>query len=1184
MLQPAINVNAAMPVTPSWSYGEVVDMRQSDLGFGATYTWMDMDVEDSVQKVHTVEFDPTNSNLKLVSATKNGHVSGMKRLSEMANYVDAEGSRVIAGINGDFYEISGKATGVPSGIFMADGEILISPQSSYAFGMTAAGESVYGTVSLNRSITINGTDTELTSLNRYRDTNQLVMFTNRYGASTGASTQGVEVVLDIVSGEVASGSDLVMTVSEVKIGQGNTKLSDDQVVLSASGDKTSIIEALQVGQEVTATFELSSNFADVTTAIGGNGPLVDNGIAQNVGPEGVHPRTAIGTKEDGTIVFFEVDGRQPGLSEGLEMMQVANLMIEMGVVQAMNLDGGGSSTIIAKLPGQQQATMINSGSDGYERSIGNGLLLVNTAPELETASSIAVTPSVERVLVGSTITFAGAGLDANYHSASLTTGLEWSVDEAFGTINNAGQFTASQQAGEATIHVAAADISGEATVEVIDTLTALHFPDDEKTYSSGEMVQLNVKATRDGQVVATSNDDLIWSVTGNIGTVDDNGIFTATSETGQAGSIQVSFGDVTDSFVVNVGIPPVILEGFENGIGNYVAAADRANSYAIDLITDQDFVRNGDAAVKLSYDFTGRESTSGAYLQSKDVDTRIAIPGYPEKIGMWVYGDGKGHWLRAQLRDGSNAAFQIDFTDGTKGVDWIGWKYVEAPVPAGRALPLSIEKPVRYMETSSAKKDAGAIYIDDITVTYGPVEGIDYDEPEIVSFSPAEAAMVNTATPAIKITAQDAGYDAATHPGTTLIDPEKTRLYVDGVLVTHGFYPPKGEISYVPTEPLSEGNHTVKVAVRDLTGNQTIKEWSFKVNLGSPYYEYTTEDAVYTGQTYSLDINAKEADELAAGQLEFSYKPNAMDNIKFLPNSKLASSMVDFTVDEINGLLTLTLSDLAAAKLSATDTIGSISYRINSDYLGPYTLAELRANPKKSIQLKVVNGIVETATKSDINYKGDTFNLDVQSKYELTWDHYATSKGEPAVFTIVDKVSQEPIEGVQMLFNGTLVAATSDVNGQLVSNEVTTASGTYNIQAMKDNNYSPMMSFVVAPSAGTAAPMHINVTFGNEATTDRNISWKTSADAKSTVVELVEQLEFTDFTADNVLKVEGTNYLYTTANDGTVRIHQAELTGLKPGTEYVYRVGDGADHASSSGQFKTTGVEQDSAKFLFFGD
>src|SRR5690606_36249821 len=114
------------------------------------------------------------------------------------------------------------------------------------------GESVYGTVSLNRSITINGTDTELTSLNRYRDTNQLVMFTNRYGASTGASTQGVEVVLDIVSGEVASGSDLVMTVSEVKIGQGNTKLSDDQVVLSASGYKTSIIEALQVGQEVTA--------------------------------------------------------------------------------------------------------------------------------------------------------------------------------------------------------------------------------------------------------------------------------------------------------------------------------------------------------------------------------------------------------------------------------------------------------------------------------------------------------------------------------------------------------------------------------------------------------------------------------------------------------------------------------------------------------------------------------------------------------------------------------------------------------------------------------------------------------------------------------------------------------------------------------------------------------------------
>ncbi|URN94667.1 MAG: S-layer homology domain-containing protein [Candidatus Pristimantibacillus lignocellulolyticus] len=1184
MLQPIIKVNAALPVTPSWSYGEVVDMRQSELGFGATYTWMDMNVEDRVQKVHTVEFDPTNSNLELVSATKNGYVSGMKPLSQMADYVDAEGSRVIAGINGDFYEISGHATGVPNGIFVADGEILISPGSSYAFGMTAAGESVYGNVSLTKTISIDGTTTELTSVNRYRDNNQLVMFTNKYGISTGSSTQGVEVVLDVVSGEVANGSNLVMTVSEVKVGQGNTTLTEGKVVLSASGNKTSIIEALQVGQTVTANFELSNNFANVTTAIGGNGPLVENGVPQNVGPEGTHPRTAIGTKADGTVVFFEVDGRQPGFSDGLEMMQVGKLLVEMGVVQAMNLDGGGSSTLIAKLPGQQEATMVNSGSDGYERSTGNGLLLVNTAPELNSASSIAVTPSVERVLIGSTISFEGAALDANYHPTNVATDLKWSVDEAFGTINDEGQFTASQQAGEATIHVNAGNVTGEATIEIIDTLTALDFPNEEKTYTSGEIVQLNVKATRNGQVVATSNNDLDWSVTGNIGTVDDNGIFTATSESGQSGTISVSFGEVTDSFTVNVGIPPVVLEDFENGIGNYVAAADRANLFEIDWITDQDFVRNGNAAVKLSYDFTGRESTSGAYLQSTGVDTRIAIPGYPEKIGMWVYGDGKGHWLRAQLRDGNNAAIAIDFTDQTKGVDWVGWKYVEAAVPAGRTLPLTIEKQVRYMETSSAKKDAGAIYIDDITVTYGPVEGIDYDEPEIVSFSPAEGAMVNTATPTIKITAQDAGYDATTHPGTTLIDPNKTRLYVDGVLVTHGFYPPKGEISYVPTEPLSEGNHTVKIAVRDLAGNQTIKAWNFKINLGSPYYEYKTEDIVYVGQTYSFDITAKGANELIAGQLEFSYMPSAMENIEFLPNSKLSNSIVDFTVDETNELMKLTLSDLAAAKLSATDSIGSIRYRMKSDYLGPYTLTELKANPKKSIGLKVLKGIVETASKSDINYKGDSFNMDVQSKYELTWDHHATSKGEPAVFTIVDKASQKPIEEAQMMFNGTIIASTSDVNGQLITDEVTTTSGTYNIQVVKEDNYSPIMSFVVAASAGTVAPMHINVTFGNEATTARNVSWKTSADVKSTVVELVEKSEFTTFAADNVLKVEGTNYLYTTANDGTVRIHQVELTDLKPGTEYIYRVGDGATNVSNSGQFKTTDINQDSAKFLFFGD
>ena len=81
----------------------------------------------------------------------------------------------------------------------------------------------------------------------------------------------------------------------------------------------------------------------------------------------------------------------------------------------------------------------------------------------------------------------------------------------------------------------------------------------------------------------------------------------------------------------------------------------------------------------------------------------IEIPGYPEKISMWVYGDGNTHWLRAQLRD-SKGTIGLDFTDQTTGVDFKGWKYLEASVPKGRTLPLVMDAPVRYMETNNAKR------------------------------------------------------------------------------------------------------------------------------------------------------------------------------------------------------------------------------------------------------------------------------------------------------------------------------------------------------------------------------------------------------------------------------------------------------------------------------------------------
>ncbi|MGV2787845.1 hypothetical protein GNF98_19600, partial [Clostridium perfringens] len=147
-------------------------------------------------------------------------------------------------------------------------------------------------------------------------------------------------------------------------------------------------------------------------------------VQQHTDPA-VHPRTVVGTKADGTVVLFEVDGRQPGFSEGLNYIELGEMLQELGVVNALNLDGGGSATFVARLPGEATRKVLNSPSDGGERKTANGILLVNKATE-GAANKLVVAPTLERVLTGSSATFKAAAVDQNLHPAKMTEAAVWS--------------------------------------------------------------------------------------------------------------------------------------------------------------------------------------------------------------------------------------------------------------------------------------------------------------------------------------------------------------------------------------------------------------------------------------------------------------------------------------------------------------------------------------------------------------------------------------------------------------------------------------------------------------------------------------------------------------------------------------------------------------------------------------
>lgn len=1161
----------------SLPFGHILDSRRLELAPGAYYHWYSIRLDRGLQKVHTVEFHPSNPILRLQAGTKAGKVYGMQGVTQMARYADREGNRVIAGVNGDFYDLSEYGTGFPGGLFISDGKILNSPAGDYdVFALNRDGTTKYGpSPRLIRTVTIRGVTRDLTHINRSRREGDLLLYTPDFADSTKTTDLGDEVLLDLLEGEVKSGRTLRMRVAEIRRNQGNTPLAEaGRFVLSAQGSARWMLEGLLPGEEVSAYFQLEDGWQQAWVALSGRLLMKDGNVLERVPPAGIHPRTAIGTKADGTVVLLEIDGRAPGFSEGVETEELGQIMRGLGVVDALNLDGGGSSTFIARLPGEPSFRMLNRGSDGRERPTGNSLLLVNRAPS-GPAARLVITPGFERVLAGSTLQLTVRAVDAAGHPAALAETPVWSVDPEFGTVEAGGLFTAGHREGIAAVAVSAGGLSGAAGIEIVGALSELTFPEAEKAVDSRSVQMLTVQAFRNGQEIRADNRLLEWSVEGGIGTISPDGVFTAADVNEKTGRIAVRFGKAEAFMAVTVGAPPVTLENFENGLERYLPSAGaNFNTASAGIAEEEEFVRFGTRALKLEYDFTGRPGTSGVYLQPRDEGDGLAVPGYPQKIGMWVYGDGSGNWLRARLRDknGTGGALQLDFTKEEEGINWKGWRHVEASVPSGLTPPLRLDVPVRLMATSRSPgpKGSGAIYVDEIRALYGPSRD-DLDPPVVTGIEPPEGAVIRSNMPAIRALARDAGHDPAVHPGTTRIDPEKIYLYLDDVLVPHTLYPPEGRIGHKPLLPLADGLHKVRLHVRDLSGNRTEKEWTFTVDTGAPRFEYETPREVYAGEEYSLEIRAVNGSGLRAGRIGLAFDPDRTERLRWEPAGRLTARQAEAEIDPEQGTVLLKFAGLDQASLSGGETLGRIRYRVRPDAEGT-CLVTLRS------------GLISAAGPAAANRP--FFKLPQESailhRLRLHWNESGTVEGGETRLTVEDE-SGAPVPGATVLADGAEIGVT-DERGRLTTRKLTQTVRTCRLQAFRGTAFSPVLSFAVSGRAGAVIPGNISVTMGENPAVSRGFAWHTHPDVTETVVEAAEKAGFAGFDGPGVLRFRGASSLFTARGSGTVRVHKAEAGGLKPDTEYVYRVGDGRGHCSGQGTFKTAPLGGDRVKFLFFGD
>jgi hypothetical protein len=405
---------------------------------------------------------------------------------------------------------------------------------------------------------------------------------------------------------------------------------------------------------------------------------------------------------------------------------------------------------------------------------------------------------------------------------TLPSSPRWSVKRNIGSINTNGKFIAAIGiSGVGAIKATVGGKTASTKIQVVQDVD-IRFNVSGLSANPGSTYQITVEATANTIPVICQNNQFSWSIKGNIGTINQNGLFTAAADSGLTGTIVATYGAKRCEIQVSVGRLPVVVEDFEDGTTGWVATGTSIphGSVTISEETNEDYVMFGKKSLKFKYNMVGGQSgTAGCYLQS---NPPIKIDGYPTAIGLWVYGDGQGHWLRGMLKDGTGATFDVDFTEKDRdGVNWYGWKYVEGTIPQDKIGPLYIYMPIRYIETYNRKKTDGVLYIDNIRLIYG-YKRDDLLPPVIMAISPVDGSVLTGYTN-IRVTVSD---------DDSGIDADRIKFYVDEVRKNDYIYnKTAGNIQW-NTIGLTNGQHKFTLKIRDNFGNETVQSWYYTWDTG----------------------------------------------------------------------------------------------------------------------------------------------------------------------------------------------------------------------------------------------------------------------------------------------------------------------------------------------------------------
>lgn len=710
----ALTVTAA---SASYALGWDLHTGQVPLSQGAT---LDKNIfwSDSYSDLRHEYYISYSPNENVVPTVAYGNkVLDRLTLSSMAKNLENQGKRVVSGINGDWYVLS---TGSTVGLLVTDGVVRATPyyNNSWAIGFNEDGTAFIGQPALSTTVTFGGSTYKVSgAINKVRkltasDTSGgLTLLTSDFASTTQNTDPGVDVILTPVddgSGTSAMqptiGKEVQYTVDQVLESTGSIAIPEGKAVLTMNAkDNAEILaklRALQPGDPVTLSItSTDERWNNVDQALGGTYKIVTDGKVVSSGlPSERTAWTAVGVKADGTVIFYTLDGKQSGYSVGCTLSQAAQRLVELGCVEAIAMDGGGSTTIGVTYPEADGMQVVNRPSDGSQRSNSTAIFLTTTLQPTGELDSYYVTPTDSMLLSGATVQLSATGLDANYYPTAGNT-VSWSVSDGGGTVNESGLFTAGSKSGFYQVTATDGEHSGTAYLTTVATPDAITISSESTgskitslNLNPGQQIDLKASATYRSLPLTAQDTCFTWSLDPALGSIDANGILTASQNSG-SGSLTVSAGGKSVTIPVTIASHIKTLDTCEGDLSSF-QSTDTATA---EKETGLDFVHNGSQSLKFSYD-----ATSG----SASLSTSLSIPEGESWLGMWVYGNGSGNTLMATAADPDGQTQQFLLT----ALDFTGWKYVMVQLPAGTSTLSSLD----VIYGGGAERQIGSIWLDQL--------------------------------------------------------------------------------------------------------------------------------------------------------------------------------------------------------------------------------------------------------------------------------------------------------------------------------------------------------------------------------------------------------------------------------------------------------------------------------------